>query len=203
MSNLFSNQESVKREIEVADAELIMYDYFFNIKESKELFEALKNKIDWQQDEIKIFGKVHLLPRLTAWYGTKAYAYSGIQMQPKEFTEELIIIKNRVEEATNLRFNSCLINYYRDGKDSMGWHQDDEKELGKNPAIASISFGQERPFQLKHIKNKALKKIDIPLTDGSLLIMKGTTQHFWQHKIPKTTKQIGERINLTFRKIIY
>jgi len=202
LSNIFLNQETLKREIEVLDAELIMYDCFFNAKESKELFNALKEKIEWKQDEIKIFGKVHLLPRLTAWYGTKAYKYSGIQMLPKEFTKELLIIKSRVEEATNLSFNSCLINYYRDGKDSMGWHQDDEKELGENPAIASVSFGQERPFQMKHILDKTMKKVDIPLTNGSLLVMKGTTQHFWQHKIPKTTKPIGERINLTFRFIV-
>lgn len=202
MTNLFSHQEVQKLDINLKDAEVILYLSFFSELESKKLYKALKEKIDWQQNDIKIFGKVHLEPRLTAWYGTKAYTYSGIKMQPKAFTEELLMIKNRVEEATNLQFNSCLLNYYRDGKDSMGWHQDDEKELGQNPAIASVSFGQERPFQMKYIADKTLKKVDIPLTNGSLLLMKGTTQHFWKHKIPKTSKSIGERINLTFRFIV-
>mgnify|MGYP000026460035 FL=1 len=202
MQNLFSNQEPQKRELKLPDAEVVFYESFFSEIESKKIFKALKENIDWQQNEIKLFGKIHLEPRLTAWYGTKAYAYSGIEMQPKDFTKEILQIKNRVEEATNLCFNSCLLNYYRDGKDSMGWHQDNEKELGKNPAIASVSFGQERPFQMKHIENRPLKKVDILLSNGSLLLMKGAMQHFWQHKIPKTTRIIDERINLTFRKIL-
>lgn len=201
MSNLFSNQEPEQINLVLQDAEVFIYHSFFNINESNELFQALKNNIEWQQDEIKIFGKTHFLPRLTAWYGTKAYEYSGIKMQAQDFTKELLLIKNRVEEATGLSFNSCLLNYYRNGNDGMGWHQDNEKELGINPAISSISFGQERTFQMKHIADKSLKKVDVPLRNGTLLLMKGKTQHFWKHQIPKTKKPIGERINLTFRRV--
>jgi alkylated DNA repair dioxygenase AlkB len=122
-------------------------------------------------------------------------------MKPIDWNEDLLFIKNRVVEIAKINFTSVLLNYYRDGKDSMGWHSDDEKELGQNPVIGSVSFGESRVFQMKHKIRKEIKRVDIPLTHGSILLMGGATQHFWQHQIPKSSKQLQTRINLTFRNI--
>ncbi len=191
-------------DIKIPDGKVTFHQGFFNLEESHRLMQSLIKTIEWTQDEVVVYGKRHKIPRLNAWYGDdgKVMKYSGLTLEPKQWTKELIEIKSRIEKVTGTNFNSCLLNYYRDGKDGMGWHQDNEKELGKNPIIASVTFGEARPFQLKHISNKKLKKVDIPLSNGSLLIMAGETQHHWKHQIPKTTKQIGERINLTFRTII-
>ncbi|WP_350291291.1 alpha-ketoglutarate-dependent dioxygenase AlkB [uncultured Croceitalea sp.] len=179
--------------------------YFPNfIENSKATFhlKSLKATIPWQQDNIKVFGKTHPQPRLTALFGNnkKPYSYANITMNPHSFTPELLELKEAIESITEVSFTTCLLNLYRDGKDSNGWHSDDEPELGKNPIIASISLGQERFFHLRHKDDKSLKQ-KIALQHGSLLLMKGETQHFWQHQIPKTAKQIKERINLTFRVV--
>ncbi len=192
-----------KHVFDLPDADIILYNRFFPTETSHRLFQSLKDTIQWQQDQIKFYGKEFNVPRLTALYGdkNKSYSYSGIQMHPHEWNQDLLFIKKQIEKVANVAFSSCLLNYYRDGKDSNDWHQDNEKVLGVNPIIASVSFGETRPFQLKHMSRTDLKKIDIPLTHGSFLLMKGTTQHFWKHKIPKTTRNISERINLTFRVI--
>lgn len=184
------------------DAEVVYFPHFFSFEESAALFRQLQEKIDWQQDSIKLYGKTIPLPRLTAWYGEegKNYQYSGIKMQPKAWNEELLLIKNKIEQATTNQFNSVLLNFYRHGQDSMAWHADNEPELGKNPAIASVSFGQERIFKFKHRKNADLKA-QITLENGSLLLMAGETQHYWLHQIPKSTQSMQPRINLTFRII--
>jgi alkylated DNA repair dioxygenase AlkB len=208
--DLFSNAEfdnssdPKKIHYDLPDADMILFDNFFTKQESTKLQQNLIDNIQWRQDKIKIFGRLLDQPRLTAFYGDtkKAYSYSGILMTPIEWNEELLFIKNRVEEVANNKFTSVLLNYYRDGKDSMGWHSDDEKELGQNPIIGSVSFGESRVFQMKHKFQKDIKKVDIPLTNGSFLLMKGTTQHFWQHQIPKSKRQMNSRINLTFRIII-
>ncbi len=165
-------------------------------------FEKLKEAVPWQQDNITLFGKTYPQPRLTALFGNngKPYSYSNITMQPHKFSKIVLDIKHSIEAITTIEFTSCLLNLYRDGKDSNGWHADDEKELGKNPIIASVTLGQERYFHLKHKNNKSLKH-KILLQHGSLLLMKGETQHHWLHQIPKTAKPIKERINLTFRVI--
>ena len=167
-----------------------------------ELFTKLKTEIPWQQDKITVFGQTHLQPRLTALFGNdgKTYSYSNIIMQPHKWNPLLVFIKNEIEEICLENFTTVLLNLYRDGKDSNGWHADNEKELGKNPVIASVSFGAERAFHLQHNSIKDAKQ-KIILEHGSLLLMKGTTQHFWKHQIPKTKKPIDERINLTFRII--
>lgn len=185
------------------DAEIILYENFFNTSESNALFGSLLKTINWQQDQIKMYGQIHNVPRLQALYGegNKTYKYSGIIMKPNPWNDDLLFIKKRIEVKVGFIFTSCLLNYYRDGNDSNGWHQDNENELGINPIIGSISFGETRPFQLRHIQNKAIELISIPLHHGSFLLMKGSTQHYWKHKIPKTKKQIGQRINLTFRVI--
>ncbi|WP_420321925.1 alpha-ketoglutarate-dependent dioxygenase AlkB family protein [Flagellimonas sp.] len=186
--------------LDLADGDITYFPSFFSEELSNNYFQFLKDSIPWQQDKIKVFGKVYDQPRLTALFGDNqnSYSYSGITMQPHVFNPELIQIKERVEKASNTNFTSCLLNYYRDGKDSNGWHSDDEKELGINPIIASISFGASRFFHLRNKVDKT-KKHKILLENGSLLLMKGATQHHWQHQIPKTSKPIGGRINLTFR----
>ena len=191
-----------KWELDLPDADIWYYPNFFSMDKASHYFESLKENVPWQQDDIKVFGKTYPQPRLTSLYATngKPYAYSNITMFPHSFEGELLEIKERVDQATGEVFTTCLLNFYRDGKDSNGWHADDEKELGENPIIASISLGQERHFHLRHKKNKNLKH-KILLEHGSLLLMGGSTQHHWQHQIPKTAKKIGERINLTFRII--
>lgn len=185
------------------DADIELYENFFSLETSNKLFNNLKKNIEWQQDQVTFYGKKIDVPRLTALYGNEndVYKYSGLTFYPKAWNEDLLFIKQHVEDVANLKFTSCLLNYYRDGNDSNDWHQDNEKELGINPTIASVSFGETRRFLLKHINNKDLKKVDIPLKHGSYLLMKGKTQHFWKHKIPKTSKKINSRINLTFRVI--
>ena len=189
---------------DLPDADMALFENIFTNQESKKLYRNLIDNIQWRQDKIKIFGKLIDQPRLTAFYGdkNKEYAYSGIVMKPIEWNDDLLFIKNRVEEVAKIKFSSVLLNYYRDGKDSMGWHSDDEKELGLNPVIGSVSFGQSRVFQMRHKFRKDINKVDIALTNGSFLLMKGTTQHFWQHQIPKTKRELASRINLNFRDIV-
>jgi len=191
-----------KINLRMKDADVTYYPNFFNKKESNFLFNKLLENIDWQQDTITVFGKTYLQPRLTAFYAdnSKPYKYSNIVMKPHKFDAELLKIKNTIETEVNIKFTSCLANLYRDGKDSNGWHADNEKELGENPVIASLSFGAERTFHFKHRLDKNLKQ-KLILEHGSLLLMKGETQANWLHQIPKTKKEIGKRINLTFRII--
>ena len=167
-------------------------------------FEILKNEITWEQNHITLYGKTHLVPRLTAWYGAKSYTYSKIVNHPKLWTQSLLILKKLAEENCSklgyqVEFNSVLINYYRDGNDSMSYHSDDEKELGINPVIASISFGDSRIFGFKHQQTKQTIKIE--LEDNSFVLMAGDTQTHWQHQISKSKNKQG-RINLTFRAVI-
>ena len=188
--------------LDLPDAEIVYYPQFFDKKQADSIYTELLQKINWQQDSITVFGKTHPQPRLTALYGNegKPYSYSNITMQPHPWNSLLQKIKHYLEARTACEFTTVLLNQYRDGKDSNGWHADNEKELGTNPIIASLSFGAERVFQLKHNTIADAKK-SIVLEHGSLLLMKGSTQHFWKHQIPKTAKPIGNRINLTFRSI--
>ena len=199
MNSLFPSEKII---FDLPNAEIEYYPNFFDAEKSKMLFEKLLNEIPWQQDDITVFGKTHPQPRLTCLFGNegKPYSYSNIVMQPHHWNPLLMFIKNEIEEVCSENFTTVLLNLYRDGKDSNGWHADNEKELGRNPVIASVSFGAERSFHLQHntIEDAKLK---ITLENGSLLLMKGETQHFWKHQIPKTAKEIGPRINLTFRII--
>ncbi len=188
--------------LNLPDSDIIYFRNFFSQDKADTYFEHFRKEVPWQQDDIKVFGKIYPQPRLTALYATngKAYSYSNITMQPHDFTEALMEIKKKIESKTDVIFTTCLLNHYRHGKDSNGWHADNEKELGKNPVIASVTLGQERYFHLRHRENKLLKH-KLLLEHGSLLLMQGATQHHWLHQIPKTAKTIGERINLTFRVI--
>ncbi|WP_395057255.1 alpha-ketoglutarate-dependent dioxygenase AlkB family protein [Flavobacterium sp.] len=198
MNSLFPEEKII---FNLADAEIEYYPDFFSLAKANELFLKLQQEIPWQQDSITVFGKKHAQPRLTALFGNegKPYGYSNIVMQPHPWTPLIVFIKEEIEQICNENFTTVLLNNYRNGQDSNGWHADNEKELGRNPIIASVSFGAERVFQLKH--NKLELKQNIVLQHGSLLIMKGSTQHFWKHQIPKTKKEIDPRINLTFRII--
>jgi alkylated DNA repair dioxygenase AlkB len=198
MSSLFTTEIDLK----LPDSDILYYPNFLNKIEANQYFETFKNTVAWQQDDIKVFGKVYPQPRLTALYAdnNKPYSYSNITMQPYLFTDELLKIKQQIEKKTEAIFTTCLLNLYRDGQDSNGWHADNEKELGENPVIASITLGQERFFHLKHRHDKSFKR-KILLEHGSLLLMQGETQHHWLHQIAKTAKPIKERINLTFRVI--
>ncbi|MFT4698888.1 MAG: alkylated DNA repair dioxygenase AlkB [Flavobacteriaceae bacterium] len=199
--NLFSSHEKEIR-LDLPQADIVYYPSFFASEKGAEYYNRLLSETEWQQDDITVYGKTFKQPRLTALYGLdeKAYSYSGLTMAPNIFSPLLIELKNEIEKVSEIKFTAVLINLYRNGNDSMGWHSDDEKELGKNPVIASLTLGAERFFHLKHKENKELS-YKLLLEHGSLLIMKGETQHFWQHQIPKSKAIQSPRINLTFRQI--
>ncbi|UZO79416.1 alpha-ketoglutarate-dependent dioxygenase AlkB [Aquimarina sp. ERC-38] len=188
--------------LQLLDADVTYYPNFILPEVALQQFTTLKEETPWQQDAIKVFGKTYLQPRLTALYANnnKPYSYSSLTMQPLAFTPTLLTIKNQVEQIIPVGFTTCLLNLYRDGNDSNGWHADNEKELGEHPIIASVSLGASRLFHLKHRYQKD-QKAKINLESGSLLLMKGLTQKYWLHQIPKTKKEVGPRINLTFRII--
>lgn len=189
-------------DLQLKDADVLYYPNFFDTNKADIYFQNLLEHLAWQQDTITVYGKNYLQPRLTAFYANNKnnYKYSNITMQPHAFKDDLLDIKHTIETEIKTKFTSCLANLYRDGNDSNGWHADNEKALGKNPIIASVSLGAERLFHLKHKNDKTLKTKFI-LEHGSLLLMQGETQTHWLHQIPKTKKIIGKRINLTFRII--
>jgi len=188
---------------EMPDCDLYWIRNFFDLSQSDDYLKTLLAKVQWRQDAIKHGRKVTQLPRLTAWYGNsgKNYAYSGIRMKPLPWNAPLLAIKQAVDAEAGAKFNSVLLNFYRNERDSVAWHSDDEPELGKNPVIASVSFGATRRFVLKHKSEKRLPKIEMELSHGSLLLMRGPTQHHWVHSIPKSRSPVGQRLNLTFRII--
>ena len=196
-------------DIELPDATLIYHPDCFSLTQSNAFLNQLldPNLIHWQQKSIKIFNRIIPEPRLNAWYGDEeaVYTYSGLVNYPLPWIPLLLELKHHVEQITQTPFNSVLLNRYRNGADSMGWHSDDEPELGINPVIASLSFGATRQFQFKHRKNKQLPIHRLLLTPGSLLVMRGETQKYWKHCLPKVrqSESVGERINLTFRYILY
>jgi alkylated DNA repair dioxygenase AlkB len=189
-------------DLQLTDATVIYVSDFLSEASADEYFQTFLEETPWKQDDITIFGKTWPQPRLTALYGTtdKKYSYSGITMQPLPYTPTLLRLKSQLEEFCQTLFNTVLLNLYRDGNDSNGWHSDDEKELGPEPFIASLSLGAERKFHLKH-RSKPFARQDLVLEHASLLIMKGTTQKFWKHQVPKTKKVNTPRINLTFRHL--
>ena len=212
---LFSEKE---RHISLKNAELLFIEPFFEKEDADYFQKELTVNVDWQQGEIMMFGKKVLEPRLTAWHGDegKVYTYSGKMQVPLPWNTTLLAIKNKIEQLNTPsvfsakssennpiinNFNSVLLNYYRNGTDSMGFHSDDEKELGSNPTIASVNFGESRRFIFRR-KDDKNEKFELLLTHGSLLIMSGEMQHYWQHAIPKEPKKTKPRINLTFRWIL-
>ena len=194
-------KDFLEQKIELENTHLLYFPNFLTSKEADFWFSFLSEKIDFQSGEIKLFGKTYAKPRLEAFFAENelTYSYSGKQIKTQPFFAELEELKNRIRTISKLEFNSVLINLYRNGIDSNGWHADDEKELGNDPCIASLSLGAERIFELKH--NQTKKKIKLKLEHGSLLCMMQGSQKYWKHQLPKD-KTINEpRINLTFRKI--
>lgn len=175
---------------------------FYPPKQSDRLYSALLAKLHWQEEEIFIFNKKVKVPRLMCWYGDPDayYQYSGVNHQPRQWLSELLEIKEQVESQCQSTFNSVLANLYRNGQDSMGCHADNEKELGFNPTIASLSLGESRLFKLHHKKRRLT--LNINLGHGDLLVMGGTCQRYWMHSLPKTKTHKNPRINLTYRKIL-
>jgi alkylated DNA repair dioxygenase AlkB len=183
--------------IPIEDGELSMLTQLPMPIGNAEILARLIDETPWRADTVVVYGKRYLQPRLTAWYGEASYTYSGLTLQALPLSPLLEQLRTAVEQATGRRYNSVLLNYYRDGADSMGMHSDDEPELGPQPAIASLSYGATRTFTLRHKRSKRTVKLD--LTDGSLLLMAGTLQAHWQHGINKTAQLVGPRLNLTFR----
>jgi alkylated DNA repair dioxygenase AlkB len=181
----------------------ILYENFFAEPESCAFLKDLTEKVPWQQEPIKMFGKEVMQPRLTCWFSDPGlnYSYSGITMKSHHWISPLPEIKSRIETLAGVKFTGALLNYYRDGQDSMGWHRDNEKELGRNPVIGSVSLGGTRIFQFRdHLTKKKL--VSLELTNGSFLLMSGESQQFWEHRIPKKSGSAVPRLNITFRVIL-
>lgn len=188
---------------ELPDADVRLLRGLFSAQESTQLLGELRKSIQWRQDKIRIFGRVHDLPRLQQWHGDAGltYMWSGISMSPEPWTPLLLSIKERVESFAGASFNTVLLNLYRNGNDTVSWHTDDEEELGPQPIISSVSLGAERDFVLRHNQRNDIGDVKISLPDGSLLVMAGSTQAYWKHALPRRQRIEAERINLTFRRI--
>ena len=199
--DMFGSPAEYGETIKITNGEYIYIPNFFDRLISNEYLSAFIKNIEWKQESMNMYGKQVNFPRLTAWYGDsdKPYTFSGITLNPHPWSKELLDIKNLIEPICEVNFNSVLLNLYRDGNDSISWHTDAEKELGQNPIIASVNFGAERKFQIRH--NDTKETIEFVLKHGSLLIMKGELQHFWKHQVPKQKNILRERVNLTFRVI--
>jgi len=194
---LFSSETLV---LDLPDANVVYVPGFYKLEAADSLFEQVLGNTEWRQDQVTVFGKRHLTPRLSCWMGDAglSYSYSNTTMISVAWTQALLRVREGLQAFTGDVFNSVLINYYRDGQDSNGWHSDDEPELGIEPVIASISLGAERDFHLRHKLSE--QKQCIKLEHGSLLMMRGTTQQYWQHHVPKRA-HADRRINLTFRMV--
>ncbi len=194
----------MSRRIELADGGWVrIHDPWLDEGDARRLMSALSEDVEWTQRSIRMGARIIPQPRLTAWFGEPGatYTYSGLTLDPAPFPPAVAEIRAAVEDECGARFNGVLLNLYRDGADSMGWHADAERELGKDPLIASVSLGASRRFVLRHRK-RAAPAVEFELGGGSLLVMGGTTQHHWRHGIPKTRRAVGPRVNLTFRRIV-
>lgn len=203
--SLNSSAEAKNRplSLDLPDADVIYHAQFLSKAEATSAFDALLQQTPWRQESITLYGKTHNVPRLSHWVADAGgdYSYSNMTMRANPWTPLLDQLRSKVEAACECTFNSVLLNYYRDGRDSNGWHSDDEPELGSQPVIASISLGAARDFRMRHKHQRDLSPTTISLEHGSLLVMRGRTQHCWQHTVPKRAN-VGARINLTFRTII-
>ena len=201
--DFFSGDPALPLDLQLPDAELLFYQRLDLGVADRDLLERLIRQTAWREERITLFGKTHLQPRLVAWYGDAgtSYNYSGIDHDPSPWTDTLARLRRLVEAAAGSRFNSVLLNYYRDHRDSMGLHADDEPELGQEPVIASLSLGEERKLYFRHRLRRDLKTFNLALPSGSLLIMKGATQRNWKHGLRKLSRHCGPRVNLTFRSV--
>ena len=199
---LFENIADPHRNLLPQDGTVNYYGKILEEEKAHQFYSQLLNEIEWRNDEAVIFGKKIITKRKVAWYGDEnfEYTYSNSTKKALKWTPELLELKKLTEEITGEQFNSCLLNLYHDGNEGMAYHSDGEKDLKKNGAIASLSFGAERKFSFKHKFTK--EKVELVLANGSLLVMKDQTQSFWLHRLPPTKKNFTPRINLTFRMIM-
>lgn len=197
-TELFTTGSGGKKIFDLPDTELILIDNFFTKEESDHFYEKLLHQTKWRGYQMEIFDKTVTAPRMIAWYEDKDNV--GADQNGPDWTYDLLTIRSRVEKETQLDFNSLLLNLYRNGKDGVGWHSDKENNTGKDPIIASVTFGDTRIFRLRHKFRKDVAQVEIPLHHGSFLLMAGTTNSFWQHQVPKTARNVLPRINLTFRR---
>lgn len=188
--------------LQLPNADLALWPQWLSVSVADQWLTRLTEQTPWQQPQVRIFGRHVAVPRLVAWYGDAeaSYRYSGLTHQPLPWTPLLAQIRAQVEQAAGQSLNGVLLNYYRDGQDSMGWHSDDEPELGVNPLIASLNLGGTRRFDLRR-KGQNRIEHSLDLQHGSLLVMRGATQHHWQHQVAKTRASCAPRLNLTFRLI--
>ncbi len=198
MRDLFADQPP--QNMLPGDGDARLYRDILPTDEADRIFERLHMALNWQQETAHIMGRDIAVPRLTCWYGEVAYRYSGVYHPAAPFPKILLPLRLLAEQYAGQGFNTVLLNLYRDGRDSVSWHADDEDVLGENPVIASLSFGGERRFHMRH--NQTGERVSIDLPHNSLLIMGGAMQHHWQHQIPKTARPVEPRINLTFRKTV-
>jgi len=194
-TEIFTSGRGGKKIFDLPDTDLMLIDNFFTKEESDFYYNTFLNQTKWREYEMEIFDKKVTAPRMISWHEDK-------NAEASTFTPDLLDIKKRVENETEIDFNAVLLNLYRNGKDSVAWHSDHTDRSGINPIIASVSFGETRMFRLRHKFKKDLKQVEIPLHHGSFLLMAGTTNSFWQHQVPKTAKDILPRINLTFRRVL-
>jgi alkylated DNA repair dioxygenase AlkB len=202
MKDLFTLDQQFE-EVSMPDADISILHGIKMPLDYDAMLTRLRAQTIWRQESIRIYGKTHEQPRLVAWYGDpgKKYDYSGISLTPLPWTDLLREIKRRIEDCTDATFNSVFLNLYRNHNDSMGFHSDDERELGREPTIASLTFGATRVFVLKHKTDPTVPTVKVPLEAGTVLLMRGKTQQFWKHGILKQREPCGPRVNLTFRTI--
>lgn len=198
-TDLFTSNIPNKRIFDLPDTDLVLYEGFFSKEESDYYYNALLHNTKWNAADLTVYDKTHVIPRMVSWYEDKTN--HGAKADGQDWSSDLLDIKARVEEELVLKFNALLLNLYRNGKDGVGWHSDRTENFGPDQIIASVSFGETRPFRLRHKTRKDLPVVEIPLTHGALLLMAGSTQTHWEHHIPKTAKDILPRINLTFRQV--
>ncbi len=198
-TDIFTTNEPNKNIFDLPDTELMLYEGFFSKQESDLYYNVLLHETKWREADLKVYDKTHIIPRMVSWYEDKSNP--GANAEGNDWTPELLAIRTKVEAETGERFNSVLLNLYRNGKDGVGWHSDRTENFGRDQIIASVSFGETRPFRLRHKTRKDIPVVEIPLTHGALLLMAGTTQTYWEHHIPKTAKNILPRINITFRQV--
>ena len=198
-TEIFSSGTGGKKVFDLPDADVMLIDGFFTKEESDYYYNALLNQTDWREYEMPMYDKVVTAPRMISWYQDKQN--TAADLTTPELTQDLKAIRNRIEKELNLIFNAVLLNLYRNGNDGVAWHSDKTNKSGPDPIIASITFGETRMFRLRHKTRKDIPQVEIPLHHGSFLLMAGTTNSFWEHQVPKTSRNVLPRINLTFRQV--
>ena len=196
-TDMFTTGTEGRKTYDLPDLELMKYDGFIPKKEADRYYNLLLHNTPWREYQMPMYDKVVTAPRMITWYGEQEEA--GEAALP--WTPELLALRDKVQLETGMQFNAVLLNLYRNGNDSVAWHSDKEHKIGKNPSIASLTFGQTRPFRFRHKSNKEIGQVEIPLHHGTLLLMSGTTNTFWEHHIPKSAKEMLPRINLTFKHL--